>query len=249
MAGTVWIARHTGLPSFRLPTVAGRRLSVLAADATRTWTAVAATGTGSDLLASDPLAAPGVPVTYLLPDGRKVEMTRPVPRGGEEWWRGMVSRLDGRTVPGLSWDADGDGRDWTSGVVRFSPSVARWPLEEPAIEGGGTFVLWEPEREREVWDLLRTPGPLVVMPAAPAVALPARVMTISSVGRKRISGDGVLEWTAKWAEVPLTSPMLTSPDGTVGAPVVVWGEWDAYDHAWRDRTYLDLCRAVAGMPS
>lgn len=249
MAGTVWIAKHTGLPSFRLPSVAGRQVRVMAADATRTWTAVAGVGTGSDMLASDPLAMPGVPVTYLLPDGRKVEVTRPVPGGGSEWWRGMVSRLDGRTVPGLSWDADGDGRDWSSAVSRFSASVARWPLEEPAVTGGGTFVLWEPEREREVWDLLKAAGPLVVMTGAPAVAVPARVVTVDSVGRKRISGGGVLEWSVKWTEVPLTSPMLTRPDGVTGAPVVTWGEWDAADHAWLNRTYLDVCRLVAGMPS
>ncbi|WP_172121420.1 hypothetical protein [Actinomyces faecalis] len=224
-------------------------MSVHASDATRTWVAVSAVGSGGDLLVSDPLAAPGVPVTYLLPDGRRVEMTRPVPGGGEDWWRGMVSRLDGRTVPGLSWDADGDGRDWKSGVARFSASVARWPLEDPPIEGGGTFVLWEPGREREVWDLLTTPGPLIIMTAAPTVAVPARVVTIDSVGRKRISGDGVLEWSVRWTEVPLTSPMVTSPDSATGAPVVTWGEWEGLDHAWRDRSYLDVCRMVAGMPS
>ncbi|MDN5980091.1 hypothetical protein, partial [Bifidobacterium mongoliense] len=33
------------------------------------------------------------------------------------------------------------------------------------------------------------------------------------------------------------------------APVVTWGEWQAFDHGWKNRTVLDLARLIAGMPA
>ena len=52
-----------------------------------------------------------------------------------------------------------------------------------------------------------------------------------------------------WTELPEDSPMLCGEtSGWGAAPVVTWAEWDARDHGWRPTTYLELCKALAGMP-
>ena len=83
---------------------------------------------------------------------------------------------------------------------------------------------------------------------APANGVPPRVVTIDRVASKRVSGNGFTELSVSWTEVPWGSPILGSASGERGAPVVTWGEWDAIDRGWSHRTYLDLCRLIAGMP-
>lgn len=242
-----WIAKHTGLPSFRFQGREGDRVTIDAVDSSgRAWEAVAVRCTGAVQMVSDPLALPGVPVTYTVRGtGETVVLERP----RVEWWRAMVSRLDGRVVPDLAWERNGDPRSWSSGVKRFSPLVARWPLTEEPVTGAGLLVLLDPARWQEVWALLRRREPLLVVPGEPTPGLPPRVVTIDKVATKRLGGEGALEYTVEWTEVPLDSPMLASPDGTRGAGVVTWGEWQGLDGAWRARSYAELCSLVAGMPA
>ncbi len=76
------------------------------------------------------------PVTMILPDaaprcttikytqGDSVTLTRPE---AEWWWRGMVSGLNGRTVPGLIWESPGQERMVLPGF-RYNSLIARWPM-------------------------------------------------------------------------------------------------------------------------
>lgn len=257
---TGWIAAHTGLPSLmatgREPIYAGDRLltvpgMVRAPRSAQWWKRTLAETKGPLLtqprttLVSDAMAVPGSTLTYTQEDS-SVTLTRPT----TEWWRAMVSGLDGRTIPDLVWRQSGDKREWSSSVARFSPRIARWALDEPARTGAATLTLLDPTRGDDVWDLLRRSEPLIITPGRHTDALPPRFVTIDKAASTRISGDGILEWAVTWTEVPEDSPMLCGPQSGYGAaPVVTWAEWAAHDKgAWRARTALDLCRQIAGMP-
>ena len=242
-----WVAAHTNLPSFRFQGRPGGWFTVDAVDeAGRSWVAVAARTTGGVQALSDPLALPGVPVTYTVRGtGETVRLERPT----VEWWRGLVSRMDWRVIPDLVWEKNGDPRGWTSGVKRFNAQLARWPLRDEAVTGAGRFVLMDPGYAPDLWRLLQRHEPLLVVPGEPTAGLPPRVVTVDKVTSKRLTGDGWLDVEVDWTEVPLDSPMLASPDGTRGAGVVTWGEWDAVDGAWARRTYAELCTLIAGMPA
>ena len=241
MVVAAWVAKHTGLPSLRFPTTAGKRWSVPASDAAgRTWTAASGMGTGAEALFSDALAAPGVPASYTLPTGNAHTLTR----AETEWWRGMVSGLDGRTVPDLAWEDAKDSREWSSSVKRFNARVSRWALEDEAVTGSATLTLFDPSRVDVVWAMLRAHAPLVVHPGVPTPLLPSRAVTVDKVAASRLADD-VAQFSVSWSELPWDSPMLSGS----GAPVVSWGEWQALDGGWAHRTYLELCQLVAGMPS
>ena len=241
-----WIAKHTSLPSFAFTASKGSWYVIEARDETgRAWEAVAVRGTGSLQVLSDPLALPGVPTTYTV---RGTSTSATLTRDGVEWWRGLVSRLNGRSIPGLAWNKNGDPRSWDSGVKRFTPGLARWPMDTQPMKGSGVFDLLEPAREGEVWRLLQRREPLLVFPGERTPGLPPRVVTVDSVASTRLTGDGMLTFSVDWVEVPLDSPMLRRPGGSAGVGTVTWGEWDAHDGAWRRRTYADLCRLIAGMP-
>lgn len=239
-----WVAKHTGLPSFLIEGVAvGQTVRVDATDGSRTWVAVRRVSTGAPVVASDVLAAPGVETTYTLAGAPSARLSR----RGEAWWSGVVTGLDGRPVPGMAWEGDGDAHDWSSPVVRFGSHAARWPLEEVARTGSSVLTVEADELDR-AWRLLRSRQPLFMATGAPANGVPPRVVTIDRVASKRVSGNGFTELSVSWTEVPWGSPILGSASGERGAPVVTWGEWDAIDRGWSHRTYLDLCRLIAGMP-
>ena len=241
-----FIAKHTGLPSFAFTGPPGRPYIIDAEDDTgRRWVAVRATGTGGVQSLSDALALPGVPTRYSSRmEPFDVELTRPV----TDWWRGLVSRKDGRSIPDMGWVMNQDPRSWSAGVERFNSRIARWPLLDEPVGGEGVFALFDTGRVDEAWRLFMAHEPLYVFPGEIAPSLPPRVVTVDSVAGKRFTRDGWVEFTVKWTELPLDSPLLVGGDGTIGAPVVTWGEWDAHDHAWAARTYLELCQRIAGAP-
>lgn len=260
MALTGWIASHTGLPSLmatgKEPIYAGDRLLavpglVRAPRPAQWWKHIKAEEKGPLLtepratLVSDAMAVPGSTLTYTQGDS-SVTLTRPE----VEWWRAMISGLDGRTIPDIVWTHDGDKRDWSSSINRFSPRIARWSLEEPARTGTGLLTLLDPDRGEDLWDLLRRSEPLIITPGRHADSLPPRFVTVDKLTSKRISGDGILEYSVTWTEVPEDSPMLCgAQSGWGAAPVVTWGEWAAHDGgAWKSRTPIELCRLIAGMP-
>ena len=240
--GSSWIATHTGLPSFALVSAAGERVVLSASDGSREWIVTEYRSDGSTVYLSDALALPGVSTVYSLLGHPRAAVLK---RGEVDWWRGLVSPLNGRAIPDLAWEGDGDGRSWDSSITRFNARIARWDLETAPRSGGGTFVLLDPGRVEEVWRLFQRPEPLLVFPGAVTPALPPRVITVDSVTSTRRTPDGWLDFKVEWTEVPLDSPLVL---GYSGAPVVTWGEWDDLDGAWADRTYLDLLRVISGAP-
>lgn len=252
MSTVAWVASHTGLPSFGFDGLqTGREYTLQAYDATsRSWSIEVTGSSGRYTYLSDPLALPGVETTYSL-GGESWTLTRPIPVGedGErQWWRALISRRDGRTIPDLVWVKNNDPRAWSSGISRFNSRIARWDSLDPALTGDGVITLLEPSRARSVRKLFMSHEPLIIVPGAPSDSLPPRVVTVTSVSSKRITGNGWLEFSVAWSEVPLDSPMLTQWRSG-GAPVIEWGEWDARDGAWASRTYEELCVLIAGMPS
>lgn len=258
MALTGWVAAHTGLPSLMAtggePVYAGDRLltvpgTVRDPHTTQWWAETRRHGhqlpmVPATTLVSDAMAVPGATITYRQGDST-VTLTRPE----AEWWRAMISRLDGRTIPDLIWEGEGDKRDWASSVKHLGPGLARWSLTQPARTGTATLTLLDPDRLEDVWDLLRSPEPLIIAPGQHADAVPPRFVTVDKATSQRISGDGLIRFTVNWTELPEDSPMLCGEtSGWGAAPVVTWAEWDAHDHGWRPTTYLELCKTLAGMP-
>lgn len=235
MALVGFVARHTGLPSLRItsagPVYAGDRLLTVAR---------------SGDVVSDLLAPAGEPVTYRQ-GARQVTLRRATtsPRFAS------VVGLNGRGLHRCWWRADGDKTSWSSPASIFTTGAVRWPLTPRPRTGSGALVLWQPEDREAMWELLRSRQPLVISSGAPVLGVPpVRAVVVTKVQAERISPEGAIWYDVDWTEVPLDSPTLRGVDGGTGAcPVVTWGEWDAADHAWLNRTYLDVCRLVAGMPS
>lgn len=209
---TGWIATHTGLPSImatgKEPVYAGDRLFAVPGMARdkRPLTGRAKMIRELEgpkltepvtMILSDAYAVPGTTIKYTQGDS-SVTLTRPE----VEWWRGMVSGLNGRTVPGLIWEEAQDKREWSSPVSRYNSLIARWPMLEVARTGGGQFVLDDPSHVNNVWEILQKREPLILTPGAPADVLPSRFITVDKVDSARITGDGIIRWNVKWHEVP-----------------------------------------------
>lgn len=256
---TGWIATHTGLPSImatgKEPVYAGDRLFAVPGMARdkRPLTGRAKMIRELEgpkltepvtMILSDAYAVPGTTIKYTQGDS-SVTLTRPE----VEWWRGMVSGLNGRTVPGLIWEEAQDKREWSSPISRYNSLIARWPMLEVARTGGGQFVLDDPSHVNNVWEILQKREPLILTPGAPADVLPSRFITVDKVDSARITGDGIIRWNVKWHELPEDSPMLVGPHAGWGsAPCVTWGEWREVDKVWKSRTYIEICKMIAGMP-
>lgn len=232
-----WVARHTGLPSVRPAgpgqVWAGERLLTVAR------------GAGQDVApVSDPLAPVGVPVTYV--QGREqVTLVRSAP-AGVPLSLGTVTTVTGRTVPGLCWVADGAPASYPTAVEVSAALSVRWPLVSPPVTGSSDLVLLEPQRLDEAVSLLRAHAPVVLLAPASASGLPpVRTVVVTGISSRRLGTGGQTRLKVTWSERPPGAPA----GGGCGAPVVTWGEWQALDHGWARRTYLDLCRVVAGMPS
>lgn len=227
MTLTAWVAASTGLPSFysdqALKVTCGSR--------------VLADGTAPVLL-SDALAQPGIPTTYQV-GATSVSLTRTAT--GARY--AVLTRLNGRGIPG-SWYLDTDDpQNWKSDRVTYPNGGARWSENTPLRTGSGRFILWDTTQIDTMWDLLQAKEPLIVAAGAPVPgASPLRVITVGEVSPKRVSPQGATQWDVSWQEYP-----MRAVSGT--APVVTWGEWQAYDHGWKSRTMLDLARLIAGMPS
>lgn len=222
-----WVATHTGLPSI----YSDNAVRVTAGDR------VLADGSAPVLL-SDARAEPGEPITYHV-DGIQVVMTRRA--DGPQY--ALLTRLNGRGISGLWYRDLGDPESWDSDVVRYPGGGARWSEHTPMRTGSGRFILWDPTQIPAVWDLLQSKAPLVVAAAAPVPgASPLRVITVDRVGRERLTPQGATTWDVTWTEYPRSQV-------SGAAPVVTWGEWQAFDHGWKSRTMLDLARLIAGMPA
>lgn len=214
MVVKAWVATHTGLPSIYSDTA----VKVTVGDR------VLADGSGPVLL-SDALASPGVPTEYRV-GSASYTLTRALGQADE----GLITDASGRGVPGLTHVWDGDPVDWKSSVSRFGTRSARWSIEDPAVTGSSMFVLHDPALEDEMWRVVKRHGVVIIAPSQPTPGVPLRCVTVDSVGRKRLTPDGLLEFTVAWTESQISSG---------AAPVVTWGEWQALGDAAREK-YGDM---------
>jgi len=227
VAITGWIGTTSGLPS-------------LLVDGPYTVTAddrvLARLGAGRHLLA-DALAAPGVEVVYGA-GGDTVSLTRPV----GDWYGVYVAGRDGRSVPELAYEGNGDPLEWKPGASTAA-GVTRWAIRDEPVTGTGVLVVGV-IHEPALWGVLRQHHPIMLIPSAPTAGVPPRVVIVTSVNRKRL-GDELVEVTIGWSE-------HTAAVGAV--PVTTWGEWRAWGEAhpaeagWRAWSAIEVARRVQGMP-
>lgn len=227
MTITAWVAASTGLPS------------ICSSGAVRVTCGNRVLADGSaPVLLSDALAEPGAPTTYKVGDA-SYTLTRRA--DGARY--AILTRLNGRGIPGVWYLDTGDPQKWTSDRVVYPSGGVRWGDNTPLRTGAGRFIAWDPTQIPTMWDLLQAKEPLVVAASAQVPgASPIRVIAVDDVGPQRIAPWGATQWDVSWTELPLSRY-------SGAAPVTVWGEWDAYDHSWQARTVLELARLIAGMPS
>lgn len=230
-----WVSTATGLPSFysdtpvRIVSPGGR---------------VLADGTGGVVLLSDALAAPGVPTEYQI-DGKPVTLTRvESSRDGA-----LITTMDGRGIAGLiAWN-NADPIEWKSSAHVIAERLARWSLTEPLATGKLQCVLVDPTVEDEVWRILKRRAFLVVGASSRTPGIPMRVVSVRSVSRSRIGAAGELTFIVSWVEA---SPHDLARVGSGSAPVVTWGDWEAYRASsgdLADHSVVELAHLIAGMPS
>ncbi len=222
-----WIATHTGLPSIFTkhsgPVYAGQRLLI---NAPRGGAAV-----------SDPLALPGVPVTYRQGDWT-VTLTRPAGRA----WEALLTDADGRGLSGIIHEADGNGLDWDPGAAIMNDAVPQWGRRHKGRTGSSTFVL-EPEMAPVFWDLVRKRSIFIIGPARPIPGVVTLPVIITGVGSKRIGAAGEIRQSVAWTEAP--ARMLHELHG----PIVTWAEYAAAsDDKLTNESAYEIYKRIAGMP-
>lgn len=245
MALSGWVARHTGMPCVT-PTSTG---PVWAGD--RLLTVVGASRVGVPVC--DPLAPVGRETVYRQ-GSSTVRLSR-ASLGSH-----MVTDRTGHLVAPIRW-LGSDSTDMGVSVVSQGTSrgpVDRWPLRPPArsfslecsTSGAATATMRA---------LTVAAGRLVVVHDETVCDVdgcdiaPVQVVVVSKASCQRTGHRPTVRRSWSLAcEVRDGLEDATGPDyqGARGyaSGVVTWGEWDALDRSWRHRTYLDLCRAIAGMP-
>ena len=219
-----WQAVHTGLPSFDVSgpctVTSGGRV-------------VGRAGEGERVLFSDTLATPGANAYF---DGAQ---TTTVARAVGPRWGALFTDDQGRGIPGLIYENDGDKISWKSDVSQFNARVARWPIEPAPRAGSGTLFLSDPSREVDMWGIAQRGSHVILAPAASVPGVGLRTVVVGNVARSRIGAAGQLRFEIAWTEFePATSV----------APVVTWGEYVAVSDGWTNESYIDLCRRIGGMP-
>lgn len=235
-----WIGKTSGLPTFIADgpgdIVAGGRV-------------LARLPEGRFMLA-DVLAQPGEPVTYTL-GGDAVTLERPA---SEEWAAVHVADGSGRSPAGVFMDGNQDPLSWESTMSRHDTGAVRWSLHDKPTTG--TYVLTAPTGvEGELWRVLRAREPVTVTPLAPTDGVPARVILVDGVSRKRVV-DSLMEFSVTWTEATGSADTWAArvPGGGLGAvPAVTWGEWDKHNAGagtpgWRHGTAEEIARAIQGAP-
>lgn len=245
MSITGWIATHTGLPSVVTdatgPVYAGDRL----------LGTVTASTVGTAM--SDPLAAPGVPVTYTQ-GGDTVTLTR-----ASIGSHAMTDAL-GRTVTPFKWLTD-DSTDLqvsASTMVTTTWQAERWPLVQPPR----TFTLnalTEGEATINLGTLAIGPGLVIIFhdlsvcEAEDCDIPPMQTVVVTKASNARTARfpKAQRSWSLTCvARDGLESTTAMIPATGYGAPVVTWGEAEAFDPKWQDTyTYTELVQKIAGMPS
>lgn len=256
---TGWVAEHTGMPSMRLTTTRGVRSEVRARCGDSEWVAWSQVGTGEPVIFSDPLAPVGQETVYTL-GSRAVRLTRR-PLGGH-----VITDEYGRMVARIRVTGD-DSVAHSTGLSTMATTMGaadRWPLVTPPEEyrlecltaGGDTATLRS---------LVRAHGRVVVLHDRDTCQVPGCdippvrrcVITSATEARTGRVDLAVRSWQItlsdrsrdKWRLPPGKGGDAAGVPSVPAAPAVTWGEWARIDGAWQHRTYEELCRLVAGMPS
>ena len=246
MAVTGWVAVHTQMPSI-VPDTTG---PVWAGD--RLLTVVDTAHVGVPI--SDPLAPVGEPVTYTLGDS-SVTLTRGS-RGSH-----MVTDPTGHQAAMIRWLMD-DSTDMGVAVTAMTTArgrVDRWPLV-PEPETVTLDCLTERDDTAMMRSLAVAASRLVIVHDPTICQIqdcdipPVRAVTVTKASHQRTRRVPVAQrqWSltceARDGLEQVGAPTWRGQRG-YAAPVVTWGEWEAYDGAWTARTYTELCQLIAGMPA
>jgi hypothetical protein len=232
------VASHTGLPSIYsdVPvrvSVGGR---------------VLADGSGP-VLVSDALAEPGVATTYTVGD-ETIALTR---RDDGH----MLTNARGRHRVELAWLGD-DSDEWDPRVSMFDVSgarspIARWSLRPSTVTGTlqARTVAGQTQALRDLVSADHR-GPVIAVHSPGECQIPdcdiplVRLVVLSSAQSQR---SGRVDVAARTWSLPYRGVDPSESRLSGACPVVTWGEWEALGEGWQDRTMLDLCRLVAGMPA
>lgn len=237
-----WVATHTGLPSFfvpgdeRIETEGGRVLRV--------------PGRGDPVMLSDALAAPGVPTVYRV--GSSQVALRRADSGH------LLTDTAGRQTLSVQWVGnDEDSMDPRASPIEVSgrrSPIVRYSLRPASIEGT-LMVRTRADATVMLRELVGARGPIVAVHSPGACEIPdcdippVRVVTVTRAESQRLGrvDAAVREWDLAYREMPADE--LASSGS---APVVTWGEWQAYREGSGDRadySYVELASLIAGMPS
>lgn len=222
-----WVSKLTGLPVFYCENP-GR----LYADGVHVHTFP--TGGG---LWCDPLAPCGVPVEYHVEiRDYPLTVTRSVV---ESQGRLVLTRLDGRVIPGV-WLLDtGDPETWESAVHVAPSGVAVWRRNVKPRQGTLRAITWNPDTIPDLWNIAQAREVLVFATSAPVAGVPpVRTVVVTNTKKTRVTPEGGTEFTLSWTEVPFDRVTRVRD---VGAPVVSWRDYESLKKGFvSGLKYLDL---------
>lgn len=244
MSTICWVSTNLGLPSI----YSDAPVRVTCGDR------VLADGSAPVLL-SDALAEPGVATTYTV-GSETVTLTR---RDDGH----MLTDARGRGRVSLAWLGD-DEDEWDPRIAMFDPSgvrspVSRWSLR-PSTPTGTLQARTLAGQTQAMRDLVGADhrGPVIAIHSTRECQVPdcdippVRLVVVGASQSQRSARVDVAarSWSLPYRAV---DPRETKMSGT--APVVTWGEWDAYGKAhpstpgWQHYSALDLAQVIAGMPA
>lgn len=231
MTVKTWLHKETGLPSFYLdkqdvntPVYAGSRL------------VRGVENHGGAVVFSDPFAMPGAPTTYTI-GTQTVTMTRPGATMGTQ----IVTDLQGKQIPGLGAQPVPVMNTWKSSAKVWETGAVRYPPIAPLRTGETQFILYDPAREDEVWNLLQSHTPLIVTTGAPVPGRQAMLaVVVSDVTQTWIGHVGYQRWNVKWTEYTGTST------STVNA--LTWGAVQAKWRTWQHMSWIQAAHELTGLP-
>ncbi|WP_276670287.1 hypothetical protein [Schaalia cardiffensis] len=242
MTVTAWVAAHTGLPCFystedvTLTTPDGRILHMQ--------------GDGAPFLVADALAAPGVVGVYSA-GLNSVNIARVEHRIGVQ----VVTTLAGRGPKGLGAQPVTDDQAWKTDGTVFKTGAVRYRRQRSARTGNTRILLYNPEDETLLLNVLESRGPIIIGTGAKVQGVEQlRIVVISSYQSEWLSHEGLKRYTLSWEEYRSSlNPLSAYRAGVSGsAPVVTWGDWEAYRASsddLADHSTVELARLIAGMPS
>ena len=231
MTVKTWLHKDTGLPTFYLdkqdlnvPVYAGSRL------------VRAAENNGGTVVFSDPFATPGVPTVYKF-KLRTVTMTRPGTTMGTQ----IVTDLQGHQIPGLGAQPVPVMNTWKSSAKVWETGAVRYPPITSLRTGETQFILYDPTREADMWDLLQSHTPLIITTGMPVPGRQEmRAVVVSDVTQTWIGHVGYQRWNVKWTEY--TGPTTTT------ASALTWGTVQAKWRTWQHMSWAQAAHELTGMP-